>query len=286
MKKIRDGLLGNFIPLANAARALGDRVQVSMQEIDRHLSLNRPNDESLVRAQRDAIASHLGFAHGASRLLQLMNRPADSRPKWYDAGAGYPILDDSLGRKGLNILTQWAKLVWPSESKTRSGSTSEIPPLHHQGPDGGPMDLGFDTDELIQFVDAEDVAHTLGKHLNSVVDAKPSALATKDAPASLQPAKRRCRINGPLRHVVPLAVEKVGDDHVAVFALLCEWAALDKPERPIPLIRYQDDAVWYEDPDTQTGEAPLKPGDLLDRAYFKNKSTRRQLPSARRGVDG
>lgn len=53
-----------------------------------------------MQAQRDAVAYHLHFAHGADRLLQLFKLPADGRPKWY-AAAGYPILDVPLGRRGL-----------------------------------------------------------------------------------------------------------------------------------------------------------------------------------------
>jgi hypothetical protein len=243
MKKIRDGLLGNFIPLADAVRTIGSRISVPIREVDLHLSLNRPKDEGVVEWQRDAVAYHLRFAHGAARLLQLMNRAADDRPKWYDAASGHSILDDTLGRRGLNILSHWSKLAFPSASKSGSGSTSAIPAAHHQGPDGGVMDLGFDVDELIHFLNADHVLHTLGEQLNSVSGEESSELAANDASTTVDPQRRKPRFTGPLRDVLMIARKNArdGDDHVAVFAELCEMAKVEKPRAP--LRRYQDGAV-------------------------------------------
>jgi hypothetical protein len=282
MNKIRDGLLGNFIPLADAVRAIGSRISVPIGEVDLHLSLNRPKDEGVVEWQRDAVAYHLRFAHGAARLLQLMNRAADDRPKWYDAASGHSILDDTLGRRGLNILSHWSKLAYPSASNSASGSTSAMPPAHHQGPDGGPMDLGFEVDELIHFLDADQVLHTLGEQLNSVLAEEATESAANDASTAADSQRRKPRFTGPLREVLMIAWKNAddGDDHVAVFGELCEMARVAKPRAP--LRRYQDGAVWYEDPDTKLGEACLTVDMLLDRAFFKNKGARIETASAQR----
>ncbi len=272
MKKIRDGLLGNFIPLGDAARAVGARILVSDEEADVHLSLNRPSDE-VVQAQRAAVAYHLRFAHGASRLLQLLNRPADSRPKRYDAAAGYPILDDTLGRRGVNILNHWAKLAYPSASKASSGARSTVPFAHNQGPDGNPLDLGFDVDELIHFLNAGEVPHTLGDQLNSVEGEKPAGLIANDPSAANGP---KPRFTGPLREVLLIAWEKArdGDDHVAVFAELCEMAKAEKPRAPLRC--YEDGGIWYDDPETASGRVFLTVDKLMDRAFFKNKASRKK----------
>lgn len=99
MKLIRDGLLGNFFPLANAVRTIGSRTSVPIREVDLHLGLNGPKDKVVVEWRRDADAYHPRFAHGVVRLLHLLlaSSCASTRLQRLAAGAQR---DSGVGGQG------------------------------------------------------------------------------------------------------------------------------------------------------------------------------------------
>jgi hypothetical protein len=256
MRKVREGLLGNFIPLARTVDAIWVRISISVEEIDGRRSLNCSKDENDIetKLERAAIGRLLGQARAAGRLLQLLNRAADRRPKWYDSSPGYAVLDDSLAREGLDILIRWMHQSLPPPPVPHGRWSSPAPaPDPVEGIFRVPRSdqLGFDIDELIRFLDADQIPHALGEALDfPQVDAIDEAVRRAAAPTAERLLLPPLVFRGDLAEVLYIALESARDPYNAgsVFDELYRLA--DKPdgERKAPLLGAENGEVkWWDE---------------------------------------
>lgn len=196
MQKVRDGLHGNFIPLRRAVAAVAARITIPDEEIESRRGLNAALDANdfVATLDRAIIRNVVSQARAAAILLSLLNQPSASRPQWLDAAPGYPILDDSVGRQGVEALIQWARgevaLVVTGGPRGWPALTPPAPEL--MGRPSRSMQIGFNIDELIHFLDAKGVAHNLGEALNPPVLAAQGTALTSAVGAVVSPSPVAC----------------------------------------------------------------------------------------------
>ncbi len=250
MKVIREGLYGNFIPLRDAVRAIGVGITVTVDEIDSRRSLNRCRDETSVETivERASFGRMLREARSAEVLLILLSRPANSRPSWYDSASGYALPDETVGREGLLVLADWAKQMLPPATRPVGKSTSvstDPTALIFEVPRS--VQLGFDIDEFIQFLDANGVKHSLGDSLSSPPEPADAAAAAIDPSSPTVSARPPRSFRGPLAHVLGMAYKRAEDwsDYRSVFAALQTLARQKEP--PSPLCGCDEGAVKWLD---------------------------------------
>lgn len=286
MKQIRDGLHGNFLSLDRAVRAVASRVKISDEEVDGRRGLNRSSEDGFkTQLDRTVIRNVLCQARAAGILFRLLNQPSSSLPNWQDSAiGGFPIFDNGVSREGLEILARWAQSG--AGFRLQGGSWAG------QGSQGSRMDtlpapsrlvqIGFDIDDLIRFLNANGIEHNLGEPLNGS-SAHPAAasgqgltilrepsVANVSGHANSQVAARgpteaevvdssrptqggfsrplpRFEFRGPLSEVLHLAVKTAADPYryQSAYAALRELARVSKP--PIPLLGYNesdDEVLW------------------------------------------
>lgn len=199
MKKTRDGLFGNFIPLHRAVEAIAARVKIPDEQIERRRGLNRQGgDDFEAGLARGVIGNVLREARAASILFRHLNQPPASCPTWLDSlVGGFLILDERLRREGLEILALWAcdestfmlHARYPGAQAEQTAS-----PLNpgHMSSVPRRMQIGFDVDELIHFLDARGVAHKLGEALNPPVLAAQATALTSEVGAMVAPPSVGC----------------------------------------------------------------------------------------------
>lgn len=258
---------GNFLALIDAVEAVGRNILVSIDEIDTHRSLNRSRDEDSfeTKAERAVFDRVLRHAHAAERLVELLNRPAELRPKWHELVSGRFLLNDGVGREGLGILVEWANQMvpakprstgkWASASAPGSSSTADV-----DSPRG--MSLGFDVDKFIRFLDSNAVPHTLGAPKDDdPIEPNPPKVPTVAHTASstksdAEAPSRRIDLSvlnfkTSIAEKLYVAIEKARDpfSHVSVFEKLLEFA--NEPDSPSkwPLIEVVDGEIKYWDGD-------------------------------------
>lgn len=254
MTKVREGLFGNFIPLDRAVDAISAKIVVEVREIDGYRSVNSSKDENDfgVRHERGSVGKMLRQARAAGQLLGVVNRDAGSRPKWYDSSQGYPLLDDSLGREGRDILVQWMKQTLPPAPMPHGRYSSKVAPADPQEamfqvPRSGL--LGFDIDELIHFLDKASVPHVLGSPLNEVGD------VPRASPQTARPDFRKLKFRTPLADALYAALERAANPYDAgsVLSELCKLAAEPDPKLRIdPLMEAVAGEVKWWDAEAET----------------------------------
>jgi hypothetical protein len=258
MKEIRPGLHGNFLSLDRAVRAVASRVKISDEEVDARLGLNRiDKNEFQTTLDRTAIRSVLGPARAAGILFRHLSQPSPARPNWQDSAiGGFPIVDDGVSREGLEILARWARSE--AEFRLQGGPWSEhggrVPCMEVLPGPSRLMQIGFDVDDLIHFLNASGVDHSLGEPLND--SSMPSAMnpGGNSNTASARSTRGRSgrslpsfKFRGPLSEVLLMAVERAVDPrrYQSAFEALREIARPDS--RPIPLLGYNesdDEVLW------------------------------------------
>lgn len=193
MQKVQDGLHGKFIPLRRAVAAIAARITIPDGEFENRQGLNAALDANdfVATLDRAIIRNVVSEARAAAILLDLLNQPSASRPQWFDAASGYPILDDSVGRQGIEALIQWKR---GEVALVVTGGPRDWPALSPPAPElmGRPsrsMQIGFNVDELIRFLDARGVAHNLGEAKNLPTQCQlphpaQSVIASPDAASS------------------------------------------------------------------------------------------------------
>ena len=199
---VRDGLLGNFVTLYRAVRAIAACIDVSDLDVDGRRGLNGGGSgdfESML--ERTVIRGVVGEAKAAAVLFRHLSAPSSWRPRWqHSAVGGFPIADDAVGMEGLQILAQWGSADVSFQLQQRSGRAkrNESAVLSGDAPPALRMNLiGFDIDDLVHFLDANGVAHSLGAPLNPPVElvkegpyrgvVAPATLLTADAKTSTPP---------------------------------------------------------------------------------------------------
>lgn len=218
MKKTRDGLFGNFIPLRRAVEAIAARVKIPDDQIESRRGLNRQGgDDFKATMARGVIRKNLGEARAASILFRHLNQPPASCPTWLDSlVGGLLILDERVRREGLEILALWASIestfmLHARYSGRQAGQTASPLNLGHMSPVSRLMQIGFDVDELIHFLDARGVAHTLGEALNPpVLAAQATALTSAVGAVTDLPFVAGASTNGEVEPAEADPVQSVG----------------------------------------------------------------------------
>lgn len=289
MKTRQDGLGGRFVSLDGAVQAVSSAMPITKkEEVDRWLSLNRPKndeDDELSR-QRAAIDALLRQGRASERLLDILNRPANLRPSWYEDSSGFARFNESVAPEGLEILHRWAKESWysPPLPPSRWGFPVRNPLQASKPPRA--MELGFDVAELRRALDAEGVPHGLDRL--GITD----NLGSTAAPAGAgkvrgEAATEKPKFRGPLAEVLSLAWENAHDKTSAhsVLAALCKLAAQQDP--PIPLLRLAGtNTVEWADDTKKSGVSLFTLKDMRSRLRPKrgtsSKPTGAQQPCQRR----
>lgn len=285
MKQVRDGLFGNFIQLDRAVGAIGARLTLTTAEIDSFRSPNcsKADDDVETLAERAYIGRTLRRARAAGQLLQILNRVAEDRPKWYDVAQGFALLDESVSKEGTAFLVQWMKQALPSVPKPFGKWSSTAP--QSMSPNDSPFpvevprsaQVGFDIDELIRALDAARVPHSLGEPWGSTEEggvAPPVQVVTSEAGVSdiavpvdavqstqsstneltasvVRPRLPPLDLRGPLSAVLHKALNEAWDpwNPVAVFEGVCRRAQLPNQRDRKPLLEFDGRDIKYEHED-------------------------------------
>jgi hypothetical protein len=286
MKQVRDGLFGNFIPLDRAVAAIGARLTLTTDEIDGYRSLNcsKADDDVGTLSERAAIGHMLRRARAAGQLLQVLNRVAEDRPKWYDSSQGIALLDDGVSREGTAFLVQWMKHAIPPVprpfGKWSSNEPQATPRIDSPFSVAVPRSaqVGFNIDELIRALDAARVPHGLGESIvvgegGRVESGEPAntdssspngaqvaggeplleaqAAPVHEAAASSVDAIRpppKLKFRGALEEVMNLALASARDawDPATVFEALMEIARAKRAADPKSWIWVEEPLVMYK----------------------------------------
>lgn len=296
MIKIRAGLHGNFMPLDRAVMAIAARIIVPDDQIDARIGLNRQGvDDFKTQLERSVIRRILAEAKAAGTLFQHLSQPTPSLPNWWDSVVGgFPILDNGVRRQGLELLALWARteIRYPFHARDRDLQAGQLRPLQGSESGGQPsrlVQIGFDTDELIHFLDELEIPHNLGAILNP---SPRSAMSWAANGRVIRPedgnSVAKLKFRGPLGEVLGTAAERARDPHDPDSVFEQVWRMAQEPRPMHPLVGTDVDeggrrVKWESWGDLRNGSAGsdstvkfLTAADLRDRKAFRDIAKERK----------
>lgn len=197
-------LLGNFVPLSHAVQTIAKCTVVNDDHADAFRNLNGRSDQPAIEEERRRpIKMHLAHAFAAGKLLELVNKPLLQRPEWFELFEGTPLRDDSVGNQGKRWLTHERDKSNPPPRPllpTQRWKTNEaLPAVVDRVKMLLEDSIGFDLNELVTFLDQENIRHTLEatsqkEEPGSVPKKQKSALKPQGRTHMLAPSGKTCVI--------------------------------------------------------------------------------------------
>jgi hypothetical protein len=193
-----------FIALRVAVNAIAMRLVIPAEQIDARMGSYSGLVKTGIRMpERMIIQSQLKTSRAAGLLLDLLNRPAGSRPSWYENSKGYALLAEDVWREGMGMLAALA---------SQDGTTKEVDPSAEQSGDEirRGLRLGFDASELASFLTASGIPHSLEAQQPLLGDSGPPAKKNSPTISGSGPAPaavRKYNFRGAIAEALHVAVE-------------------------------------------------------------------------------
>jgi hypothetical protein len=277
-------------------RAIAARVTIPDDQIDARRGLNRQDlDDFETKLERSAVGRILAEAKAAGILFQHLNQPTPLLPNWWDAVVGgFPILDNSVRRQGLELLALWARteVSYMLHASDRDVQTGQVRPFQGSESKDQPsrlVQIGFDTDELIQFLDELEIPHNLGAIMNqSPRSAMSWAANGRITQPEIGQSAAKLKFRGPLGEVLGTAAERARDPHDPDSVFEQVWLMAQEPRPMHPLVGIDIDEggrrvkweSWGESRKGSSGSDStvkfLTAADLRDRKAFREIAKERK----------
>lgn len=237
---------GEFISLTRALWTIEFCISVSDEEADTYRSLNEAIGSDLKNDfyARTKIKLSLKTARAASQLRDLLNVPISQRTPWIDTANGYSMVDDSVHKEGMQILSDIAResthapLIHSRHAEeSQSTSTPPIDPRLQRI-----SKIGFNTESLVKIMNEAGIKHTL-----TPPDSDKKKKTKKSTHPTNQDIIENKEFRGPLAEVLRIAVKKAEDKnrYRSVFSALCDLAEAKPPHPPLISRNRTDNVVLY-----------------------------------------